>query len=264
MDLQRGVRRTVLPVFRRINLGDITIRHHWTGDPFRLHSFRHKGYWWYGRRREPRSMALFGKLVRPGDTVFDIGSHIGYVALYLSWLTGQRGQVCCFEPSPPNLSYLDVNVETCARNNIQIVRAAAGDRSGEAPFFIDDVTGQTSTIVPVPDGLEGISKYNGLPAQYEKCTVPMVTVDSLPQKPDFVKIDVESFELSVLKGMESILSTKRPRIMVETGADSAAIALLVEADYVIHPHQECNVFCVPREDKEALRICESATSLAER
>jgi FkbM family methyltransferase len=254
----------VLPVFRRINLGDITIRHHWTGDSFRLHSFKHKGYWWYGRKREPGSMALFAKLVRPGDVVFDIGSHIGYTGLYFSWLTGQNGQVYCFEPSPANLSYLDINVATCPRGNIRIVRAAAGDRSGEVPFFVDGLTGQTSTIVPESlHGLEGISKYNGLPAQYEICTVPTVTADSVPQKPDFVKIDVEAFELSVLKGMEDILRTKRPRIMVETSTGSAALSLLAEADYVIHPHQECNVFAVPREDEEALRICANAPVLAE-
>jgi len=52
------VRRALIPLFRWVNPGDITIRHHWTGERITLHSFRHKGYWFHGRTRERDSMAL--------------------------------------------------------------------------------------------------------------------------------------------------------------------------------------------------------------
>lgn len=45
------VRKTLLPLFERLNPGDITIRNHRTSDRLKLHSFRHKGYWFHGRRR---------------------------------------------------------------------------------------------------------------------------------------------------------------------------------------------------------------------
>jgi FkbM family methyltransferase len=255
IDVQRTLRRAALPIFQRINLGDITIRHHWTGDRLRLHSFRHKGYWWYGRKREPRTMDMFSKLISPGDTIFDIGSHIGFVALYLSWLTGDKGRVYCFEPSPLNLPYLDANVAQCKRRNIEVIRAAAGDHAGEVPFFMESLTGQNSTTVAEFRGLEVNSRFNGLQSRYENCSVPMVTADSLSQKPNFVKIDVESGELSVLKGMEHILRTARPRIMVETERDSAALRLLRNAGYVVRAHRELNVFAIPGEDAEGLRLC---------
>jgi FkbM family methyltransferase len=255
IDVQRTLRRAALPIFQRINVGDINIRHHWTGEPFRLHSFRHKGYWWYGRKREPRTMALFANLVNAGDVVFDIGSHIGYVGMYLSWLAGDRGRVYCFEPSPLNLAYLDVNVANCVRHNIQVVRAAAGDHVGEVPFFMENMTGQNSTTVPEFCGLESNSRLNGLDFQYESCTVPMVTADSLGQEPNFVKIDVESGELAVLKGMERVIRTARPRIMVETASNSAALRLLADAGYIVHAHRECNVFAIPKEDAHGLSIC---------
>ena len=34
--------------------------------------------------------------------------------------------------------------------------------------------------------------------------------------PDFIKIDVEGFEMEVLKGMESLLKTHRPALLIET------------------------------------------------
>ena len=146
-------------------------------------------------------MALFAQLVRPGDTVFDVGGHIGYVALYLSLLATDRGQVSCFEPSPPNLRYLEVNVRTCPRRNIAIIRSTVGDHPGEVPFFVESLTGQNCTTVPQLDLLDANNSVNGLRFEYEQCSVPMITADSLGQRPHFVKIDVESGELPVLIGM---------------------------------------------------------------
>lgn len=46
--------------------------------------------------------------------------------------------------------------------------------------------------------------------------------------PDFIKIDVEGFELSVLRGAVRIMSTRQPLLMVEVQADQAPIAGLSE------------------------------------
>ena len=46
----------------------------------RLHSFRYKGYWFFGKRREQKSADLFSKLVSSGRAVFDIGGHFATTA----------------------------------------------------------------------------------------------------------------------------------------------------------------------------------------
>ena len=155
-------------------------------------------------------MAMFARLIRQGDVIFDIGSHIGYVGLYLASLTGKAGKVFCFEPSPVNLRYLEVNAERSSLKNVTVVRAAAGDRIGNVPFFMESVTGQNSTTVRGFRGLEINSAFNGLPTEYEECTVGMITVDSLGVLPNFVKIDAEGSELSVLQGMGNVLRTAKP------------------------------------------------------
>jgi hypothetical protein len=65
------VRHALVPLFRWVNPGDITIRHHWTGERIVLQSFRHKGYWFHGKDRERESMALSARLIRDGDAIFD-------------------------------------------------------------------------------------------------------------------------------------------------------------------------------------------------
>ena len=40
------------------------------------------------------------KFVKPGNTVFDIGAHLGLYTLLLSELVGEKGIVFAFEPNP--------------------------------------------------------------------------------------------------------------------------------------------------------------------
>src|SRR5262249_24259088 len=114
-----GLRKVAIAALRRFNPGDISIRHHYTCERIVLHSFKHKGYWYYGKRRESESMALFAQLVRPEDTVIEVGGHIGYLSLYFAQLVGQRGQLIVFEPGANNLPYARANLRgkpKCATN----------------------------------------------------------------------------------------------------------------------------------------------------
>ena len=254
MTVARLARRVLLPAFRRVNVGDVNIKHHWTGDSFRVHSFRHKGYWWHGRKREAESMQMFARLVRPAATVFDIGSHIGYIATYFSSLVGPTGHVFCFEPSPLNLPYLEENVRRASLKNLTIIRAAAGEHPGKVPFFVETLTGQNSTTIRDFPLLKANSTFNGLPADYAECEVEMVTADSIG-RPEFVKIDVEGASLAALRGMPSILENTRPRMMVETEPDSASVALLRAAGYRIYTRQDANIFAVHQSDQDGTAIC---------
>src|ERR1700676_1731799 len=94
----QSLKRLFLPVFQRINPGDITIAHHWTSDRIRLHSFKHKTYWFHGRNRKRNSMEQLARFISHGDCVLDVGGHIGYTAVYLSYLVGGTGRVYTFEP----------------------------------------------------------------------------------------------------------------------------------------------------------------------
>ena len=259
--ISQSVRRLILPAFRRANLGDITISHHWTGDALHLHSFKHKGYWWYGRNRERECMELFAQLIPRGSTVIEIGGHIGYVAQYFSMLTGPRGRVFCFEPSPENLRYLRVNAGQSSRENISIVEAAVGERDGIAPFYYETITGQNSTVASDFAGFEVNSSFNGLPADYQTCTVPMMRLDSfLAQhsiRAGFIKIDAEGGEFGILSGMPETLAMG-PRLMVEINTHrEEVLALLAGAKYKVFEasaRDSANVFAIHADDRQGMEI----------
>lgn len=222
--LIQSLRRIALPIFARINPGDITIRHHYTRDPVRLHSFKHKGYWYHGRNRERTTMLLFQRLIGPGDNVIDIGGHIGYMSLLFRRQAGE-GHVFAFEPGDNNIPYIRRNL---AGHGIELIEKAVGDRTGTARFFLEPLTGQNNSFVQDFDGFRTNRDFafrGDLPVR--EVEVEMVRLDDWVRERglhvDFVKIDVEGFEWNVLQGMQDVLSRMRPRLMVEVQANRPQI-----------------------------------------
>ncbi len=253
----RTLRRAVLPALQRWNPGDVTIRHHFTGEPVRLHSFRHRGYWFFGRHREASSMRLFGEIVGPGDGVCEVGGHIGYVALYFAHLVGPMGHVWVFEPGPNNLPYARANLGR--RDNVTLLEQGAGRSCERRAFFVEDLSGQNNSFVPEFARFERTRTRAGVAAMRPRAVeVDVVTLDAFVRatnaRVDFVKIDVEGFELAVLEGAQALLASARPALMVEVQADHAAVfELLHDHGYLLwspdlHPLRtpkalDDNTFC---------------------
>jgi FkbM family methyltransferase len=215
-------------------------------------------------------MILCSRLIREGDVVFDVGGHIGYMALYFASLAGARGRVFVFEPESSNLRYIRANIERATHKNVVLVEEAVGSENGFATFWSEDLTGQNGSIIPGYVGVGTTAKSHGVQAVTREVTVPVVTLDSFAGRlgvaPGFVKIDIEGAELLALRGMGNILASARPRMMIEVTNESERVfETLAGADYVLfnanqrtvsHPGQLAkagpNLFAIPAEDSEAL------------
>ena len=176
----------------RVNPGDITIRHQWTGHPVRLHSFKHKGYWYHGANRERDTMIAFAQLIKPGDVVIEVGAHIGYIAMWLARLVGPTGQLIACEPGSNNLPYLRKNLSPFDQTSIREV--ALAENSGELPFMEEDFTGQNNSLLTDGEQLKGNLEHVRMHTQTHIRTVQALTLDDivhdLPLAPSLVKIDV--------------------------------------------------------------------------
>jgi FkbM family methyltransferase len=237
LHLVRFLRRPALAILSRLNPGDITIRHHWTGDPVRLHSYRHKGYWYHGRNREKWIMETLERLIRPGDTVVEVGGHIGYVALWLAKLVGP-GHVYVFEPGPNNLKYIEHNVRN--KPNITHIPKGIGDVHSERTMFVERLTGMNNTFVEESPLLKANAAFDGFSADRLRESVPveLVRFDDYAAehavRPALIKIDVEGFEWEVLQGMRETLISRHPRLMVEVTRQPEQVwSILQEAGYIV-------------------------------
>ena len=213
---QNSLRRFVLPVLKWLSR-DIHIRHHFTGDRFRLHSYLHKGYWYHGKNRERRSLEICQEAIRPGDTVIEVGGHIGYLSLFFAHLVGELGQVHVFEPGLNNLPYIEQNIRS--QHCIRLVRKAAGNHNETATFYLENLAGQNNSMVKDFDVLQRNLQNafdNGV--RITEAQVEVIRLDDYAAQagivPSFLKIDVEGFEFEVLDGLHETMR-HRPVIFVE-------------------------------------------------
>jgi len=145
--------------------------------------------------------------LKPGDIVFDVGSHIGIFTLKASKLVGTDGIALAFEPEPQNFIFLQRNVALNNATNAQIFNTAVSSGNGILQLCIH----------PTNTGGHSTQYATGGHAQIP---VPSVTLDYLIQEfsiknVDLLKLDVEGHELEVLRGAGRFLEICR-HIAMET------------------------------------------------
>jgi FkbM family methyltransferase len=149
--------------------------------------------------------------LRPGMTVLDIGAHHGLYSLLSSRCVGRKGQVIAFEASPRECRRLGKHVRVNGCSNVRIEPCAAGSQPGTADLYVVDGACDWGNSLRAPAVKE--STY--------KVRVEVRTVDDVLQslgisRVDFIKLDVEGAELSVLHGATRLLSgPRRPAILAE-------------------------------------------------
>ena len=154
--------------------------------------------------------------LQPGMVFVDVGAHYGYYSLLASPLVAPAGRVFAFEPGRQALTFLERNL--AGLPNVRIEPAAVSAAGGRRTLH--DFGRRHSALASLrPEARTPISERAGLRADlYE---VESVSLDdyfqSLGLRPDVVKIDAESSELDVLRGMEGILRGAAPLVTIEVG-----------------------------------------------
>lgn len=187
-----------------------------------IHSFRHRNYWFRGTARERDTMMAIMRLVHPGDVVYDVGGHIGYLTILFSYL---GAHVFVFEPGRNNLPYLRTNV--AQMNEVNIVESAVGERIGEAELLIEDLTGQNNSLAGDFQLVANQREARGVKVQTGRQTVPLTTIDHFTSEhpsPDLIKIDIEGYEWQAIQGAEEVLRREKPTLVLELTRNVSEIA----------------------------------------
>jgi FkbM family methyltransferase len=147
---------------------------------------------------DEKLQAFYAQFVEPGDIAFDVGANAGNRTKVFLRL-GAR--VVAVEPQSSCASLLD---EAFGREpGFSLIRQALGAEPGVAELKLSEAT----TIASMSPAWVKAVRSSGRFAAYHwgrSERVPVTTLDALIQRhgePAFVKIDVEGFELEVLKGL---------------------------------------------------------------
>lgn len=138
-------------------------------------------------------------------TVVDVGANVGVTSLLFSQLATKTYS---FEPSPSTFRFLWENLQTSGVNNVEAINLGLGPGRAEQKTLTFSPNFRAGAFVS--DKI--------LPGRGHKSeAISMVSGDkffgNIPI--DFVKIDVEGFELEVLKGLKLTLERDRPIVFLE-------------------------------------------------
>ncbi|XGV98016.1 MAG: FkbM family methyltransferase [Leptolyngbya sp. BL-A-14] len=178
-------------------------------------------------------VSLFQPLIRPGDTVVEVGANIGTHTVFFAKAVGAKGHVLAIEPQRIVFQTLCANLALNSITNVQTYAIALG----EAPGFAQ---------IPALDYYQlnnygGVSLQESSGAQAAGETVQIATLDSfaIPQC-RLLKIDVEGMELAVLKGATAMIQHCQPILYIENDRQDKANALiqhLVTLGYELYWHR---------------------------
>lgn len=150
--------------------------------------------WWQGFYEKFPSR-VFKRLLNVGDRVIDVGANIGYYSLLASEIVGPSGRIFSFEPVTKIFDKLLLN--SSDHSNITPVQVACGEQGGMTNIYVADDSCSAGSRISTP--------FENQPAITEQ--IKLIKLDDYieDQKIDMVKIDVEGYEIHVLKGMADIL-----------------------------------------------------------
>lgn len=166
-----------------------------------------EGYWEYWLTRH------FAQVIRPGDTVIDIGANLGYYTMLAADLVGETGRVVAIEPNPEVFRRLSASVSVngfAARVSARNVALAGPGESGERPFFVPSGEPKNGRFLAPHEDRERLARCGTL----GKVALGRLDPDDF-QRVDFIKIDVEGAELAVLSHLRPILDKFRPKVVCE-------------------------------------------------
>jgi len=176
-------------------------------DPYLMSALAECGDYCHGE------MMVQERLVRAGAVVLDVGANIGLMSLHLSRLVGEEGRVLAFEPSPFAFGLLQHNLAVNEVGNVEPRRAAVSDRIGKVDFADPDPERIGKLNFGVLSLGTRVTEAGGRNVETD-----VMTIDSLDlPRCDFIKVDVEGFEATVVRGAAQTIERCRPVLSLEVG-----------------------------------------------
>jgi methyltransferase, FkbM family len=178
-------------------------------------------------------------LLSRGDTCVDIGAHIGRHTYPMLECVGAGGRILAFEPIPDLAQALRMQVESRGLSKtISIHQLALADEAGAAAFYI---------AVDAP-GYSGLRRrVYDVPTSVREIEVQLRTlddmVDGVIDSLNYIKIDAEGAEWSILRGARKALERFRPVVSFEFGEASYGVfgvdpeevhQFFLELDYLVY------------------------------
>lgn len=172
---------------------------------FPLYKLTYKSF---KEKQDAFEISLMKKYIKAGDTVLDIGANIGFYAEILSGIVGENGKVHCFEPDTTNFKHLESRSKHLP--NVTINNKAVSDKTETIKIYTSKKLNVDHRTYK-PDDYDEEIDINGI-AIDEYLSFDSAQDDKMVS---FIKMDIQGFEMSAVKGMTKTLQSPNLKMLSE-------------------------------------------------
>ena len=185
---------------------------------------------------ESLTSALYGKLLRLGDSYVDVGAHIGYHTLLARSCIGAEGQVIAVEPQPYNCEKVLANWRANGFENLALYVAAIGEQNSTVRLH-QQVETDSSRLSMCLEPVNDEARIFYVPLR----RLDAILAEQAVERIRLLKIDVEGYELEVINSLGGFF-TAIDNIILEvldtsSGVSAKSVALiekLKSLEYQLH------------------------------
>jgi FkbM family methyltransferase len=164
----------------------------------------------FGSREEDHKYILEQEL-KPGMTVLDLGANVGYYALMESNLVGPTGHVYAVEPHPNNFKELQNNIAlNNKQDHVTFYNLAGSNTCSTEKLYVSKMSNLHSLYKEASHNNKDVIEIK---------TITISEFIKNKKNIDFLRMDVEGYEIEVFEGMQAALKNNinfRPSILFET------------------------------------------------
>lgn len=211
------------------------------------------------RGTETAEQQFWSSLNLSGMTVYDVGAFHGLLTLLFA---SRAKAVVCFEPNTQNHKRLMENLVLNGVNNVEVRKVGVGSRRETRRMVGSPLTPGGASV----DGkvVEELLR-TGVETVVEEISIVRLD-EEIPEAglpaPDFIKIDIEGWEIEALRGARKTLDSSKPALFLEMHGETLRekrskaaeiVALLWELDYRRIRHIETGTTITPENTEVAMQ-----------
>ena len=173
-------------------------------DPIRDNGIEKEIY--YTGTYEKGTLHVLNHILKSNDVFVDVGANIGLISIYAAQKVGSKGIVHAYEANPETFTIMENNIELNELHNIiKPLKIAIGASEGKGLIFDN---------WEVNRGAETMFQPKEKSSSHEVAIKPLDSLLRPNSKIKAIKIDVEGFELEVIKGAKNILNKPNAPILI--------------------------------------------------
>jgi FkbM family methyltransferase len=167
---------------------------------------------------ETDTSVFVARHLQPGGCFVDIGSHFGYFTLLASHVAGPQGRVVAIEAMPDTYAMLRQNVQANGLGNVTTLNNAAAAETCALTFKDYGIVNSSLNTSALP---RGVVENAGRDVPVQAHSADKMLADAGVTRVDMIKIDAESSEEFVVRGLHDTLLRDHPVTLIELGGMQA-------------------------------------------